>query len=42
MARPLIFFGPLKDRIIDELLLHDSQFTTCVLREYFYFVRICI
>ncbi|VDO92876.1 unnamed protein product [Schistosoma margrebowiei] len=31
MARPLIFFGPLKDRIIDELLLHDSQFTTCVL-----------
>ncbi|CAH8682429.1 unnamed protein product [Schistosoma rodhaini] len=31
VARPLIFFGPLKDRIIDELLLHDSQFTTCIL-----------
>ncbi|CAH8874015.1 unnamed protein product [Trichobilharzia szidati] len=31
MARPLIFFGPLKDRIIDELLLKDAKFTTCVL-----------
>ncbi|CAH8597169.1 unnamed protein product [Schistosoma turkestanicum] len=31
IARPLIFFGPLKDRIIDELLLQNSKFTTCIL-----------
>ncbi|TNN13898.1 Disks large 4 [Schistosoma japonicum] len=31
IARPLIFFGPLKDRVIDELLLQDSKFTTCIL-----------
>ncbi|KAK4474973.1 hypothetical protein MN116_002075 [Schistosoma mekongi] len=31
IARPLIFFGPLKDRVIDELLLQDSKFSTCIL-----------
>ncbi|CAH8666025.1 unnamed protein product [Heterobilharzia americana] len=31
MARPLILIGQLKDRVIDELLLQNSKFTTCIL-----------
>lgn len=34
MARPLILFGPLKERMTD-LLLQDPQFATCVPRECF-------
>ncbi len=32
MARPLILFGPLKERITEELLQRPSEFATCIQR----------